>query len=83
MRLAVEREDGTVLAEGGIDAGYPVPGKIRQAQLVLPAGTRWEGLRLKAAIQVKGVRIPVRWACREKCNEDGSLTLRGNLGRGS
>jgi hypothetical protein len=76
LRLAVAREDGTVLAEGGLDAGYPVPGKIRQAQLVLPAGTDWQGLRLRAEIQVKGMRVPVRWACREKCNEDGSLTLR-------
>ena len=82
LRLAVTREDGTVLAEGGLDAGYPVPGKIRQAQLVLPAGTQWQGLRLRAALQVKGMRVPVRWACREKCNEDGSLTLRRNLGRG-
>ena len=82
MRLAVEREDGTVLAEGGIDAGYPVPGKIRQAQLVLPAGTEWKGLRLSASIQVKGVRIPVRWACRERLEGDGSLRLRKNLRRG-
>ncbi|HZZ39847.1 MAG TPA: hypothetical protein VFE06_12005 [Acidobacteriaceae bacterium] len=82
LRLAVTREDGTVLAEGGLDAGYPLPGKIQQAQLVLPAGTAWQGLRLSAALQVKGMRVPVRWACREKCNEDGSLTLRGNLKRG-
>jgi len=82
LRLAVEREDGTVLAEGGIDAGYPVPGKIRQAQLVLPAGTEWKGLRLSASIQVKGVRIPVRWACRERLEGDGSLRLRKNLRRG-
>jgi hypothetical protein len=82
LRLAVTREDGTVLAEGGLDAGYPLPGKIRQAQLVLPAGTAWQGLRLRAEIQVKAMRVPVRWACREKCNEDGSLTLRRNLGRG-
>ncbi|MGA8530375.1 MAG: hypothetical protein WB622_11720 [Acidobacteriaceae bacterium] len=82
LRLAVAREDGTVLAEGGLDAGDPVPGKIRQAQLVLPAGTEWKGLRLRAEIQVKGMRVPVRWACREKCNADGSLTLRGNLRRG-
>jgi hypothetical protein len=82
LRLAVARADGTVLAEGGLDAGYPLPGKIRQAQLVLPAGTEWQGLQLRAAIQVKGMRVPVRWACRERCNEDGSLTLRGNLRRG-
>ncbi|HEY1807327.1 MAG TPA: hypothetical protein VGG42_02140 [Acidobacteriaceae bacterium] len=81
LRLSVARADGTVLAEGGLDAGYPLPGKIRQAQLVLPAGTQWQGLQLRAEIQVNGMRVPVRWACREKCNEDGSLTLRGNMRR--
>jgi len=62
-----------------LDAGYPVPGRIRQAQLVLPQGTKWQGLKLKAEIEVKGMRYPVRWACHQKLNEDGSLTLRPNL----
>ena len=43
---------------------------------MLPAGVQWEGLRLKAELEVKGVRYPVRWACRQKVNSDGSLTLR-------
>ncbi len=46
--------------------------------LMLPAGVNWEGLRLKAELEVKGARRPVRWACRQKTNEDGSLTLRHN-----
>jgi hypothetical protein len=46
--------------------------------LMLPAGTQLEGLRLKAELEVKGVRYPVRWACRQKTNPDGSLTLRHN-----
>jgi hypothetical protein len=46
--------------------------------LTLPAGVPWKGLRLKAELEVKGVRHPVRWACRQKVNEDGSLTLRHN-----
>ena len=54
-------------------------GKIRQAQFVLPQGTKWQGLKLKAEIEVKGMRYPVRWACHQKLNEDGSLTLRPNL----
>jgi hypothetical protein len=68
--------EGQSLATGGLDAGYPLPGKVRQAQLPLPAGTKWQGLRLKAEIEVKGQRYPVRWACHQKLNEDGSLTLR-------
>jgi hypothetical protein len=39
-------------------------------------------LRLKAEIEVKGQRYPVRWACCQKLNEDGSLTLRPTVGLG-
>jgi hypothetical protein len=46
--------------------------------LTLPAGVPWQGLRLKAELEVKGMRYPVRWACRQKVNSDGSLTLRHN-----
>ncbi len=81
LRVYAQSEDGTVLVGGGLDPGYPVPGKVRQAQLVLPSGTRWEGLRLRAELEVKGVRHPIRWACQQKTNPDGSLTLHRNLDR--
>ncbi len=45
-RVASDRgrtPDGKVLKSGCLDAGYPLPGKLRQAQLVLPQGTKWEG----------------------------------------
>jgi hypothetical protein len=45
----------------------------------LPRQTKWQGLKLRADIEVKGMRYPVRWACHQKLNEDGSLTLRSNL----
>jgi hypothetical protein len=79
LRVTVESQDGKALANGCLDAGYPLPGKLRQAQFVLPPGTKWQGLKLKAEIEVKGMRYPVRWACHQKLNEDGSLTLRANL----
>jgi len=79
LRVTVESQDGKVLASGCLAAGYPLPGKIRQAQLVLPNVTDWKGLKLKAAIEVKGMRYPVRWACHQKLNDDGSLTLCPNL----
>jgi hypothetical protein len=50
---------------------------------VLPRETKWQGLRLKAEIEVKGMRHPVQWACHQKLNDDGSLTLRPNLRHGS
>jgi hypothetical protein len=79
LRVSVETEDGKTLKSGCLDAGYPLPGKIRQAQFVLPQGTKWQGLKLKAEIEVKAMRYPVRWACHQKLNDDGSLTLRPNL----
>ncbi|HLK03838.1 MAG TPA: twin-arginine translocation signal domain-containing protein [Candidatus Acidoferrum sp.] len=79
LRVTVETQDGKVLKSGCLDAGYPLPGKIRQAQFVLPNVTDWQGLKLRAEIEVKGMRYPVRWACHQKLNDDGSLTLRPNL----
>ena len=63
LRVTVENQNGQPLKSGCLDAGHPLPGKIRQAQFVLPKGTKWQGLKLKAEIEVKGMRYPVRWAC--------------------
>lgn len=37
-----EGQGGKVLQSGCLDAGYPVPGKIRQAQFVIPNTTDWK-----------------------------------------
>ena len=79
LRVQVTSDDGKVNVGGSLDPGYPLPGKIRQAQFVLPRGTDWKGLQLRAEIEVKGIRHQVRWACHQKLNSDGSLTLRPNL----
>jgi hypothetical protein len=79
LRITIDSEDGKALASGCLDPGLPAPGKIRQAQFVLPKGTQFKGLKLRAEIGVKGMRYPVRWACHQELNEDGSLTLRPNL----
>jgi hypothetical protein len=79
LRITVESAEGKPLASGCLDAGYPLPGKLRQAQFVLPQGTKFPGLRLRAEIEVKGMRYPVRWACHQQLNADASLTLRPNL----
>ncbi len=78
LRLTVYSEDQKVHVSGCVDAGYPKTSGIHQAMLTLPVGTKWEGLRLKAELELKGRRYPVRWACKQKVNEDGSLTLRRN-----
>ena len=66
-----------VIARFG-EKDYPKPTGVHQVMLMLPSGAQREGLRLKGELEVKGVRYPVRWACRQKVNSDGSLTLRHN-----
>jgi len=80
LRISVVSPSGQELVAGCLDPGYPLPGKVRQALLPLPKGTKWEGLRLKAEIEAKGRLFPVRWACRQKLNDEGSITLRATDG---
>jgi hypothetical protein len=47
---------------------------------VTSSAPAWQGLRLKAEIEVKGQRHAVRWACHQRLNGDGSLTLRPTAG---
>ncbi|MEJ5225022.1 MAG: hypothetical protein WHV44_11250 [Anaerolineales bacterium] len=79
LRLTLLDQSGRPVAESTLEAGHPTPHQVRLASLALPAGLGWEGARLKAEITVKGVSHPVRWACRESLNSDGTLTLKKNL----
>jgi hypothetical protein len=80
LRLTAFSDDGKIHVSGCVDPGYPKPVGIRQAMLLLPPGTDWRGLKLKAELESKGgMRYPVQWACHQKTNADGSLTLRHNV----
>lgn len=79
LRIYVKNDRGETLGGGSLDPGYPLPGKVRQAEITLPGDTSWEGLRLSAEIEIKNKRYPVRWACSEELNADGSLTLKRNI----
>lgn len=79
VRISISDSENTFENYGSLDPGYPLPGKVRQSLFMLPKGTAWEGLKIKAEIEVKGVRYPVKWACSQKLNNDGSLTLKRNL----
>jgi hypothetical protein len=83
LRVRVASDDGRVDVGGSLDPGYPLPGKVRQARFVLPSGGDWKGLKVHAELEVKGIRHPVRWACRQRLNDDGSLSLRPTAGLGS
>jgi len=76
LGLWIESLDGRVKTGGNLDAGEPRAGRMRQASILLPQGIDGEQVILRAEIEVKGVRRPVRWACSEKTNADGSLTIR-------
>ena len=76
LRVTVFDAGGNISVGGSLDPGYPLPHRVRQAMFLLPKGLDWRGLRVKAEIEVKGQRHPVRWACREALEPDGSLLLR-------
>lgn len=75
LRVTLLKPDATPVTSGTLDPGFPLPHRVRLARFLLPEGIQWEGLRLKAELLVKGVAHPIRWACRETLNPDGSLTL--------
>ncbi len=79
LRITIFSDDGSIKVSGCLDPGYPKPIGVRQAMFILPKGTDWKGLKVKAELEVKGVLYPVEWACRQKLNNDGSLTLNANM----
>ena len=76
LGIYAETADGRVKVGGNLDAGQPIAGKLRQASIILPKDMDGQQIILRAEIEVKGVRRPVRWACHERTNPDGSLTIR-------
>jgi hypothetical protein len=76
LGIYAESLDGRVKVGGNLDAGQPYAGKLRQASIILPKGMDGQQITLRAELEVKGVRRPVRWACYERTNPDGSLTIR-------
>jgi hypothetical protein len=78
VRLSVHDHASNVLSSASLEAGDPLPHHVRLVRLELPSGRDWEGLHLKADLLVKGMFHPIRWACRELLNADGSLTLKRN-----
>ncbi|MBN2288905.1 MAG: hypothetical protein JXQ83_06190 [Candidatus Glassbacteria bacterium] len=76
LRVYLESPEGSVRVGGSLDAGHPYGGRIRQASFILPKGMEGRELRLRAQLETKGVRRPVRWACAQPLNPDGSYSIR-------
>jgi hypothetical protein len=83
LGVYAETLDGRVKLGGNLDAGQPHAGRIRLASIILPKGMDGQQVVLRAELEVKGVRRPVRWACYEPTNPDGSLTIRLKKGSDS
>ena len=63
------------------NSGLPLPAQIRQCRIPLPQGVKWNsGLCVSAELEFHGRRYPVRWACAEPLNDDGSLAIRPTTG---
>ncbi len=76
LRVTVESPDGNFRQSGSLDAGHPFAGKVRQASFILPPGMDGQKLILRGEIESKaGVRHPIRWACVQALNPDGSMTI--------
>jgi hypothetical protein len=77
LRVYLESLDGRVRVGGGLDAGHPHAGRLRQAAFLLPAGLEGQKMRLRAEIETKeGVGRPVRWACAQPLDKDGAFIIR-------
>ncbi|HSD26597.1 MAG TPA: hypothetical protein VLL75_04790 [Vicinamibacteria bacterium] len=76
LRVSAETHDGKPLASGGLDPGHPLAGRPRLASFRLPARLGGSDVRLRAEIEVKGARRPVRWACAQPLDPDGALVVR-------
>ena len=83
LGIYAESLDGKVKVGGNLDAGEPRAGRIRQTSIILPKGIDGDQIVLRAELEVKGMRRPVRWACRQPTNPDGSLTIRLKKGSDS
>jgi hypothetical protein len=75
LRLSLESMDGKLRISGGLDAGHPYGGGIREASFVLPGEIADRRFKLRAEIEVKGVRHPVQWACEQPLEADGSFPI--------
>jgi len=82
LGIYAETPDGSKLG-GNLDAGQPHAGQIRLASIILPKSMDGQHIVLRAELETKGVRRPVRWACYEPTNPDGSLTIRLKKGTDS
>lgn len=75
LRLSLESMDGKFRMSGGLDAGHPYGGRLREASFVAPREISGQRFRLRAEIETRGVRRPVQWACEQPLDPDGTFLI--------
>lgn len=76
LRLNLSTTDGSKLASGCLDAGQPHGGRIRQAAFAIPRELEGQSVFLSAELETKGgIRRPVRWACEQPLEANGSFRI--------
>ncbi len=75
LRIYLESMDGKVKVGGGLDAGQPYGEHLRQASFILPDGLEGQKMKIRAEIETKGIRRPLKWACAQPLNPDDSFTI--------
>ena len=75
LRLSLESIDGKLRLSGGLDAGHPYGGNVREGAFVLPREVTDRRFKLRAEIETNGVRRPVQWACEQPLESDGSFLI--------
>ena len=75
LRLSLESMDGKFHMGGGLDAGHPHGGRIREASFLLPREISDRRFKLRAEIETRGVRRPVQWACEQTLDGDGAFPI--------
>jgi hypothetical protein len=75
LRLSLESAGGKFRATGGLDAGQPYGGRIREASIIVPSEIAERRFKLRAEIEIRGVRHPVQWACEQPLDSDGAFPI--------
>lgn len=76
LRLTLRDPHGSFRMEGGLDAGHPHGGRLRQASFLVPRDVTAKLLHLSAELETKGgVRRSVQWACAQPLAPDGAFAI--------
>jgi hypothetical protein len=77
LRVSVQGRDFAFERSGSLDAGHPYAGRLRLASFMMPPGLEGREVKLRAEVETKGgIRRPIRWACAQPVEPDGSIVIR-------